>query len=1136
MIDRNYAENWIDYYDNYKSTINFISGDYKSLKEAIRLYILKNNPEDYNDWAESSEVGMFVNGLSYLGGTLHYRVDLNAHDIFPSTTQRRQSLLNFAKMLSYNVKRNICANGIGKIKSIYTNQELKDSLGNNLKNTHVYWNDSTNNNWLEQFLTIFNSCFNHTNPFGKPLKKINHNNITTQLYGINNIENPSSVYSFTANINDDSYPFEVVNADIDLEYNRIFEREPTPENSFHILYRNDGAGNNSVNTGFFVFWKQGVLNNILNIYTDKIENNFTNINAENINNYDVWVQEIDTETNHVKQTWKKIDDDEYLVYNSLDDKDRNIFKVETKDNDRVVIRYSDGKFGNIPLGLFRIWYRTSEANRLYIRPTEIINVDVVIPYKTNNPIDNNTYFLTLTFDVDNVSYINQSVQQESLEQIREKCPKVFSTQNRMVTGADYNRFPLSFGNQIKILNSIVRTYSGNSRYINFNDPTGIYKDSNIFAEDGYMYLDEGLTETSTLVDMYNIPSIIISNNIEPLLTNISLKNKFYNIDEFNRKIRLYGNNIIWKEKYSIGKNTSYGYFVDTSETKIDYSVLIKLIKKGSLILFKTLNGDEKWVAISNITYEINGSNIDYEVELNEVLDNNKRWFVESGFLPFNTELNMYVKKEIENQLFNYKSFGLRYNYEESEWEVISSYDLMSSDDTSYEYGKNTNVSGGFKDWFIKVEYISSNMWKFKCRYLKYVFGSENTIGFFFNTENKLSDRFITDDYIKISKIQTNSDNNYDKEYYWKPYETIIYTDGYIDNKKFIAYGYDSDKDYSIDNPTQYKEMGTNEKLFFEKTQDGYDVLLSSVVECDDMWERTTTSGYYYCYPCNIYPANMLLPHDIILTKSVRLSNGLLVNASETNPTMFYKDTKYPYDIVQVVDENQKQLFYYNSSDKELRQLVLNEDYFVKQGIKNITFLWKHYATSKYSIDTSISNIIDMFVLINTYYDDVQNWLKGGKNGAFPKLPSSYELKSIFNQLENYSMATDMLVWHPVKYRLLFGRESENKFRCSFKVIKNKNTTYSDNEIKKMVVESIDEYFKTMKVGEKYYFTNLNAFVKNHLGVCIDSFVPVPSNEENKFGNLFEIMCGNDEILLSTASIDDIQIIDKLTDYNINIGY
>ena len=1135
MIDKNYAENWIDYYDNYKSTINFISGDYKSLKEAIRIYITKNNPEDYNDWAESSEVGMFVNGLSYLGGTLHYRVDLNAHDIFPSTTQRRESLLNFAKMLSYNVKRNICANGIGKIKSVSTNQEIKDSLGNNLKNVKVLWNDTTNNNWMEQFLTILNASFNYTNPFGKPLKKVSHNNITTQLYGLNNIENPSAVYSFTANINDDSFPFEVVNPDIDLKYNTIFEREPIPENSFHLLYRNDGSGNSSVNTGFFVFWKQGILNNVLNMYSEKIENNFTNINVANINNNDVWVHELNSDTNYVKQTWKKISDDEYLVYNNEEDTERNIFKVETKNNDEIVIRYSDGKFGNIPLGLFRLWYRTSTENNLYIRPSEINNVEVVIPYKSNIPMDSNIYYLTIIFDIDYVSYINQCVQQESLEQIREKCPKVFSTQNRMVTGADYNRFPLSFGNQIKILNSIVRTYSGNSRYINFNDPTGIYKDMNILAEDGYMYVDEGLTESSTLIDIYNIPSIIIANHIEPMLTNISLKNKFYNVKEFNKQIRINGDSILWKEKYSVGKNTSYGYFTNSQGSKIEYSAFIQLIKKGSFIKFKSLDNDELWVNISNITYDINGSIIDYDVEINEILDNNKVWFVDSGYLPFNTELNIYVKKEIENQLAGYKSFGLRYDYETSEWEVIPSFDSMSSDDSVYEYGKNESGSGGIKDWLIKVEYISSNMWRFKSRYLKYVFGSENTIGFFFNTENKLSDRFITDDYIKISQIQTNSDKKYDKEFYWKPYETIIYTDGYIDNKKFIAYGYDSDKDFTIDNPIQYNEMGSDEILFFEKSIDGYDILLSSVINCDDLWGQTTTSGYYYCKKCTVYPSNTKLPHDITLTKSVRLSNGLIINADETNPTVFYSGNAYPYDIVEILSD-ELVLSYFDSTNKSVRELRLNTDYYTKNGIKNLTFLWKHYATSKYSIDTSISNIIDMFVLVNTYYDDVQNWLKGGKNGSFPKLPTSYELKSIFNKLESYSMATDMMIWHPVKYRLLFGRESENKFRCSFKVIKNKNTMYSDNEIKQMVVDSIDEYFKTLKVGEKYYFTNLNAFVKNRLGICIDSFVPVPSNEENKFGNLFEIMCGNDEILLSTATIDDIQIIDKLTDYNINIGY
>ena len=92
MAIQNYAESWTDNYDKYKSVVNFVAGDFSTLKDAIRRYIALQNPENYNDWAESSEVGMFANGLAYLGESLHYRVDLNAHDINPSTTERRQSL------------------------------------------------------------------------------------------------------------------------------------------------------------------------------------------------------------------------------------------------------------------------------------------------------------------------------------------------------------------------------------------------------------------------------------------------------------------------------------------------------------------------------------------------------------------------------------------------------------------------------------------------------------------------------------------------------------------------------------------------------------------------------------------------------------------------------------------------------------------------------------------------------------------------------------------------------------------------------------------------------------------------------------------------------------------------------------
>ena len=170
MAIQNYAESWVDVYDKYKTVVNFVAGDFDTLKDAIRRYIVMQNPENYNDWAESSEVGMLANGLAYLGESLHYRVDLNAHDIFPSTTERRQSLLNFAKMLSYSPKRNIGALGIAKLVSIQTTQSIRDTSGNLLQNTPIYWNDSSNKDWLEQFLTVMNSSLVSTNPYGNNIE------------------------------------------------------------------------------------------------------------------------------------------------------------------------------------------------------------------------------------------------------------------------------------------------------------------------------------------------------------------------------------------------------------------------------------------------------------------------------------------------------------------------------------------------------------------------------------------------------------------------------------------------------------------------------------------------------------------------------------------------------------------------------------------------------------------------------------------------------------------------------------------------------------------------------------------------------------------------------------------------------
>lgn len=55
---------------------------------------------------------------------------------------------------------------------------------------------------------------------------------------------------------------------------------------------------------------------------------------------------------------------------------------------------------------------------------------------------------------------------------------MYYTQNRFVNGEDYNVAPLSLGNTVlKSKKAINRLYSGQSRFIDINDPTGKYQNT-----------------------------------------------------------------------------------------------------------------------------------------------------------------------------------------------------------------------------------------------------------------------------------------------------------------------------------------------------------------------------------------------------------------------------------------------------------------------------------------------------------------------------------------------------------------------------------------------------------------------------------------------------------------------------------
>ena len=349
--------------------------------------------------------------------------------------------------------------------------------------------------------------------------------------------------------------------------------------------------------------------------------------------------------------------------------------------------------------------------------------------------------------------------------------------------------------------------------------------------------------------------------------------------------------------------------------------------------------------------------------------------------------------------------------------------------------------------------------------------------------------------------------------------------------------------------------------FFKEEESDIDTFVNDVNEVDTMWTHTTQTGLFNTQiPCTIYPAGTYLPHDVTITKTVKLSNGVIKIATPENPITFEQlneEQEYNVFDFDIVDEYKivtwdldaqghptnvqetivegPELIKWSPSTNEMTRYVRDEDYYTCKGISDLKFIWEHFASSNYVIDPCPTNIIDMYALTSSYYNAVQNWMSNGKKGDFPKLPSAYDMKSMFSDLNNYSMVSDSLVWHPIKYKLLFGNEANSEYKAKFNVIKNEFTTMSDNEVKQAVVEAIDDYFSYMEAGEKFFFTQLSTYIHERLGNNIGTVVIVPQYSDNKFGNLFEIVCADDEILLSTASIDDINIISKITANNTKIG-
>lgn len=1096
------AEDWKKVYQSFRNA-DFKSYDFDNLRRSMISYLRQNYPEDFNDYLESSEYLALIDLIAFLGQNIAFRIDLNARENFIELAERRESVLRLARLLSYNAKRNQCANGLLKIDSVSTSEEIIDSNNVNLSNQTILWNDPSNEDWYEQFVKVLNAVLPVNTKVGRPNKTDTVDGMPVELYQFNSDLQSVPVFSFSKSIDGRNTQFEIVS--VDLNNGAVEELSPLPTNKLSFIHKDDGRGNASSNTGFFFHFRQGVLQQGEFTVDLPTPNQIVSIDASNINQSDVWLYSLDTNQAE-KELWTKVSATEgnNVIYNSTAKSIRNIYSVITRTEDRINLQFADGTFGNLPKGGFRIYYRTSDNRQFKIVPGDMSNIQIAIPYVSTAGKDETlTISLALQYTVDNAT------NSESDDSIKTNAPSTYYTQNRMITGEDYNVAPLSVNQEIIKIKSVNRVSSGISRYFDLLDATGKYSNTNLYGADGIIYketVDNSIT--FSYVTRTDIEGII-NNTIEPLISDKKLFN-FY-LNNFP-KILTTDTAYVWNQS-SQGSNISTGYFTDEDSNKLEVGSFtessLKYLEIGALLKFtapsgKYFNQDGelelgtpsqlgdntvKWTTVVNVID--NGTVIQNDnsgpIIFNDQIPSSA---VLTQIVPkFTKALSSDVKLQMLDQIFANSTFGLRYNVSDRDWAVIDENNLNIYGD--FSTGKTGDTSNQQLDasWLLLFT-TDTELYTVTYRGVRYVFESDQEIRFYYDSGDKNynnnSGKVIKDKITVLSINTAPASSNpllYDVD--WQVVEEYRDSQGYVDSKKIEITNFDSDDDGLMDNPESFENLVSANTYIYQK--------------------KVITEGVEDFNYVNAADENIV---------TITSENQIGAYSSYDTNTIFYNSTT---DIFKILDV---------STDT----LSVTTDYKAHLGRSELKFHYVHSTDSSNRIDPSVSNIIDIFVLTRTYDTDFRSWLDGNVESKPLPMSTDAMYQNFGKQINLIKSISDEVIYHPVKYKILFGDKADVKFQAVFKIVKNSNEVVNDDDVKVRVIQAINEYFalENWDFGDTFYFSELSTYVMTQLAPDIVTFIMVPDQSSQSFGSLYEIKSESDEIFISGATVFDVEIIDAVT--------
>ena len=1101
------AEDWRKIYQSFQQA-DFKSYDFETLRRTMVAYLKENYPDDFNDFVESSEYVALLDLIAYIAQALSFRVDLNARENFLETAERRNSILRLARLINYNAKRNQPATGLLKIDAISTTQDVRDSSGANLSNQTVLWNDSANSNYREQFISILNAANQSGQLFGNPRESKKIGGIDTEVYTLSSNQVDLPMFNFTSSVGGVNRDFEIVSSTIE-ESESIYEARPVEGTGITYTYRSDGSGDSSNNTGFFFLFKQGRMQQQSFTVDTAITNYIQPLDLSNINNSDVWLYQLD-QFGQITREWKQVPSlsGNNAIYNSLSKSERNIYNVVTKANDGVDLVFGDGNFSNLPLGSFKTFYRTSDNAKFAIQPADMQNITVAIPY-----IDANGGQQTITITLSLQASVYNAAASESNDSIKEKAGQVYYSQNRMITAEDYQVVPLSASQEIIKVKSVNRSASGISRAKEVLDPTGAYSNVSVFAEDGILYREESTQKFTFTFNNRNDIQSTLDSNVEAKLKTPYAR-QFYYFKYGTKDVSTLS--ATWNST-TTATNTNTGYIKSSGPLVLgDFATSnLKYAKTGALIKFTSpdtrrfLNGvlvtsttedseDRSWAKIGAVVGDGANSGVGNlesgagPVTLNNIVPNGA---VVNAIIPnFTTSFSLDLEADMLDRIEAYEEFGLRYDWDSETWKVITSTNLSSSSVFDLTNQGSTAGTNADASWWFKFT-NDGNTYTVQYRKLDYIFESESQNKFHYDAQEKIYDYKLgtsVKDTVKILKTNSivSTGNAVGYPIKWQVVDTVTESDGFQDNRKVKVGFFDNDDDGVVDNPE----------------------IFDIIVEPDTSVSTKFIFQEKYISYNNISRFRPYASSNFVTTQNE--SDITLSTSTYTDGQLFYF-----YDSAEDVVKKY---------DATSNTLSTTTDYIARRGRSSIDFQYKHNAGQETRIDPSVSNIIDVYMLERTYDNLYRIWLQDG--GTLPTPSTSNQLRisysGVLNPLKSLS---DQIIYHPVKYKILFGTQADEELQATFKVVKNSKTNVTDAVIKTRVIAAINEFFAldNWDFGDTFYFTELAAYVHNALAPDLLTVVIVPNQSGQGFGSLFQIDSAADEIFISGATVNDVSIISAL---------